>query len=129
MIVLTEPVKPHILTLNKEDAYVYYIQNIYLNCLACDRCEGKGWYRDTRDFDPVEGYKLADKYTCEVCNGKKIKPNLSSSREMFETYYQQILDNLSAEHTFYHSILSLQEYANRVLGERELALLRKYIAK
>jgi hypothetical protein len=48
-------------------------------CLACS---GDGWYRKAEDRCPVEGYKMAPRYTCEVCQGTG-----GGTKEQFKAHY------------------------------------------
>ena len=34
--------------------------------MKCPKCEGKGWYLDTRECDNIEDYTTKD---CDYCNG------------------------------------------------------------
>lgn len=36
---------------------------------TCYRCHGEGKRKHFADRDPIEGYKLVDKRSCEDCNG------------------------------------------------------------
>jgi hypothetical protein len=54
-------------------------------CMAC-RGEGRKYRREDRD--PIEGYKLANKYQCEVCLGTGRKSKIQAKAE----YDQEILN-------------------------------------
>lgn len=53
------------------------------NRIVCGDCRGAGKHYRPEDYDPYEGYKLASKIFCEMCNGSGLQ-TIETSKQRYE---------------------------------------------
>lgn len=53
--------------------------------IRCHICNGSGKVRNSAERDPIEGYKMANWYSCENCDGEGYLSE-EESRKLFDVY-------------------------------------------
>lgn len=63
----------------------------------CLNCRGTGRVYDTRDYDIIEGYKLASKVTCHCCGGtgNSTRKHYSFLLEEYRSLYKEQLEKFN----------------------------------
>ena len=84
----------------------------------CLNCHGRGKYRDQRDSDPIEGYKLAPWYQCRTCDGTGM-----GSREQFMACYRERMADYRQAIQEYDQQKARFEILREKLSDEELDLL------
>lgn len=86
-------------------------------CLACG---GRGGYRDVKDLDPVEGYKMAPFYKCRTCDGSCI-----GSKKEFVEYYRKRIAEYKRELAIYQQKINRFQELKKQLSKEDLDILRE----
>ena len=101
------------------------ISNIWLKnscAYPCLACSGDGWYRKAEDRCPVEGYKMAPRYTCEVCQGTG-----GGTKEQFKAYYEDQVTRDKEKNALFQAELANFIQALSLLTPDQVKTMRKML--
>ena len=91
-----------------------------IGVFPCLACKGYGWIHRDEDFDCVEGYKLAPRYTCKKCGGTG-----QSSRKEFKVFYDRSIHRYKSELTEWKRLSALKKSAISKLSKEEIKALQE----
>lgn len=84
----------------------------------CTLCFGKGWDHRWEDHDPVEGFKLAPRYTCQKCGGSG-----RGTRKELKALYDEWRANYNAKVAEWERVEAIRRTAIAKLTPEERQVL------
>jgi len=120
LIMIKKPTKPwkNLEEARKQVGIYLSSDNTAFPCLAC---HGRGGVRDSADLCPVEGYKMAPLYKCQVCKGSG-----EGSRKAFMVYYRERNAEHKAAMEVYRRKKTILRELLAFLGEEDLGVLAEH---
>lgn len=84
----------------------------------CLTCGGRGGYRDVKDLDPIEGYKMASFYKCRTCDGFCV-----GYKAAFVEYYR--ITKYKRELAIYQQKINRFRELKKQLSKEDLEILQE----
>lgn len=98
------------------------IQKKLRNKWPCPTCYGTGKVRDPAERCPIEGYKMADWYTCTSCGGSG-----ETNKEHIQQIYKVHQNKYQEKKAEYERDLALYQSICKKLNSDEIDYIRKAI--